>query len=127
MTEKRKYANRKKYLIAAVAKRRRKIKLMAIGEGAKITNFLKEIEKTAPLMRVNDLKINQEKELDEAEIGLNYYFLPLPKTLGKTEQSVSPITPEEEKVFEKINEFTLMETIGVSTPAPLGKSDLFNY
>ncbi len=104
------------------------IKLNTFGEREKVVKFLKEIPITAPLMRVNSLKISQGEGFDEAEVELNYYFLSLPKTLGKPEQAINPITPNEEKVFNKINEFILTETIeGQEEAVPLGKENLFTY
>ncbi|HOZ16518.1 MAG: hypothetical protein PHT82_02785 [Candidatus Portnoybacteria bacterium] len=52
MTEKRKYANRKKYLIAAVAKRRRKIKLMAIEY-----TFIISMAKNLSVLAIKDILV----------------------------------------------------------------------
>jgi Tfp pilus assembly protein PilO len=106
------------------------MKLDLVGPREKIGDFLQQIESTAPLMRVSSLTIAQkEGDLSEAMIGIKSYFLPFPKTLGKLEQSLPPITPQEEKVFNGLSNFKLLEWPEVSTTSalPTHKSDLFTY
>ena len=106
------------------------VKLILIGSREKIISFLKQVETTAPLMRVSGLVINQKGGgLDEALIDVKTYFLPFPKTLGKVEQAIIPVTSQEEKIFSqlsKIEFFQESESLS-SSPLPAGKADLFSY
>jgi len=106
------------------------VRLTLVGSREKIVNFLQQVKSTAPLMRVSGLAISQkEEDLDEAMIDIRTYFLLFPKTIGKLEQSISSITPQEEKVFNELSNFKLFEVNEVSSSSalPTGKSDLFSY
>ena len=106
------------------------VKLTLVGQRERIISFFKEVETTAPLMKVNGLAISQKAEgLDEALIDVRTYFLPFPKTIGKLEQSISPVTTQEEKVFNELSNFKLFEAseVSPSSALPVGKADLFNY
>lgn len=106
------------------------VKLTLVGSREKIISFLQQAETTAPLMRVNSLAMSQKMEgLDEALVDIRTYFLPFPKTIGKLEQPIVPVTSQEEKVFNELSNFKLFEGSEVSSSSalPTGKSDLFSY
>jgi len=106
------------------------VKLTLVGSREKIINFIQQVEVTAPLMRVSSLAISQKGEgLDEAMIDIRTYFLPFPKTIGKLEQPIVPVTSQEEKVFNDLASFKLLETneSTFSATLPVGKTDLFSY
>jgi len=106
------------------------VKLTLVGSREKIINFIQQVEVTAPLMRVSSLAISQKGEgLDEAMIEVRTYFLFFPKTIGKLEQPIVPVTSQEEKVFGELASFKLPETNESTFSAilPVGKTDLFSY
>jgi len=107
------------------------VNLTLSGGRLQIINFLKQIETTSPLMKVSGLVINQKGEgLDEAMINIKSYYLSFPKTIGKFEQQITPVTTQEEKIFDKIYNFSLISEEEMATPSALpagGKSNLFSY
>lgn len=107
------------------------VKLTLIGSKEKIISFLQQVEIIAPLMRVSGLTMSQKMEgLDEALIDIRVYFLPFPKTIGKLEQPIVPVTSQEEKVYGDLTKFTFFEASQEISSAPLlptGKTDLFAY
>ena len=106
------------------------VKLTLIGAREKIINFFKQVETTAPLMKVSGLSISQKNEgTDESLIEVRTYFLPLPKTMGKLEQAVVPMTSQEEKIFNELASFKIFEKSvfeEISSPSA-AKLDLFSY
>jgi Tfp pilus assembly protein PilO len=106
------------------------VELILIGSREKIINFFKQVETTAPLMKVNSLSISQKNEvMDEFLIEVWTYFLPLPKTMGKLEQAVIPLTLQEEKIFNELASFKIFEkSVFEETSSPSAtKLDLFSY
>jgi len=106
------------------------VKLTLIGPREKIINFFNQVETTAPLMKVSGLSISQKNEgTDESLIEVRTYFLPLPKTIGKLEQTVVPVTSQEEKIFNELSSFKIFEkSVFEETSSPsAAKLDLFGY
>lgn len=106
------------------------VKLTLIGSREKIINFFNQVETTAPLMKVSGLAISQKNEgTDESLIEVRTYFLPLPKTIGKLEQAVLPVTSQEEKIFNELSSFKIFEkSVFEETSSPSAiKLDLFGY
>lgn len=106
------------------------VKLTLVGQREKIIDFFKQVETTAPLMKVSGLSISQKNEgTDESLIEVRTYFLPLPKTIGKLEQAVVPVTSQEEKIFNELASFKIFEkSVFEETSSPsAAKLDLFSY
>ena len=106
------------------------VKLTLIGPREKIISFFKQVETTAPLMKVSGLSISQKNEgTDESLIEVRTYFLPLPKTIGKLEQAVVPVTSQEEKIFNELASFKIFgKSVFEETSSPSAiKLDLFGY
>lgn len=107
------------------------VKLTLVGSREKIISFLQQVETVAPLMKVSGLTMSQKMEgLDEALVDIRTYFLPFPKTIGKLEQPIVPVTSQEEKVYGDLTKFTFFEAnqgTSSATLLPTGKTDLFAY
>ncbi len=104
-----------------------KINVSLIGNIEMIRNFINQIQLTAPLMAVKNVSISQKKtEIPETSLGIEAYFLPLPKTLGKPEQQLVAITSGEEKIFNRINDFTFLGNEVNLPNLPVGKENLFS-
>lgn len=97
----------------------------------KISDFLKALENTAPLMRIEkvSLKIKGEPVLDRlstsvaATIDVAAYFQSPPKTLGSVSQPIVLLSKQEEKVLERLFNFQIFEA--VIPVGPVGQMDLF--
>lgn len=80
------------------------------GQMSEIGDFISKINFTLPIMRINQIYLsNKRGDIPEITLDINSYFLPLPKTLGKVEDLVVAISPQEEKVFEKLTEFKVFD------------------
>lgn len=98
---------------------------MAIsGEEEKIYEYLDKIETTAPITKVATFSISISQDVSESKIGLETYFLPIPETLGKTEDLVK-ITTEEEEVRARISKLKILETIHSFPVIDSGKENPF--
>jgi len=104
-----------------------KINVSLIGNIEMIRNFINQIQLTAPLMAVKNVSISQKKtEIPETRMTIEAYFLPFPKTLGKAEQQLVAITSGEEKIFNRLNDFTLFGSETSLPNLPVGKENLFS-
>lgn len=104
-----------------------KLNVSLTGGMEMIKNFISQIQSTAPLMAVESTSIAQKKtEIPETKMEIEAYFLPFPKTLGKPEQQLVAITSEEEKMFNRINEFTFFRSETSLPNLPVGKENLFS-
>lgn len=80
------------------------------GQMSEIGDFISRVNLTLPIMRINQIYLSNKKgDIPEITLDINSYFLPLPKTLGKVEDLVAVISPQEEKVFEKLKEFKVFD------------------
>jgi len=104
-----------------------KVSLSLIGNVGMVNDFVSQIQSTAPLMSVENLSISQKKtEIPETRMTIEAYFLPFPKTLGKAEQQLVAITSGEEKIFNRLNDFTLFGSETSLPNLPVGKENLFS-
>lgn len=96
------------------------------GNIEQIKNFIAQLELTSPLMKANNVFMTHKMGSSaETIINLQAFFLPFPQSIGKTEQPLSIITSEEEKVFTKISEFTSFKDEENIPDLPVGKENLF--
>jgi Tfp pilus assembly protein PilO len=103
-----------------------KVNVHLVGEVEKIKNFVSNLESNTPLMRISQISLNTKKDLgQEAIIYLDAFFLPFPASIGKSEQPLTAITAEEEKVFVKISQFNSFRNEQEIPNLPVGKENLF--
>lgn len=101
------------------------------GDFDKISSFLKALENTAPLMRVEKvaLTIKSVPILDRlltlvvAKIDVAAYFQPPPASLGAVTKPIMLLTRKDEVVLERLFNFQTFEA--VIPVAPVGQQDLF--
>lgn len=102
------------------------INIAVNGNIEQVKNFITQLESTSPLMKVNNVLMTSKKEgLTEVIIDLKAFFLSFPESIGKSEQPLSVITSEEEKVFAKIGGFTSFKSEEIIPNLPVGKENLF--
>ena len=101
------------------------ITMTIAGNEEKIYEYLDKIETTAPITKVVTYSGKVEQDISESKIGLETYFLPIPKTLGKAEELVV-ITKEEEEVREKVSKLKILETIYSFPVFDSGKENPFS-
>ena len=95
--------------------------------------FISRLEKTAPLMKIEELGlrvVSQSQEetfsLEKVKVDLKvrvFYQKP-PETLGAIERALSTLTPKESELLEVLSGYMTYETI--KPEIPTGKTDLFN-
>jgi len=101
------------------------------GEVEKVNGFIKDLERTAPLTKIEDLTIaiqgSREKEQNlNLRLGLSVrvYYQSLPKTIPPIEAPIVHLTSEEEVILDQLSLFKFfpLETLPSVT---MGKEDLF--
>lgn len=103
------------------------IRLSVAGSLGDLYDFLERIESAAPVIKINEVDIEREGTSIEGKIQLSTYYLAEPKDIGKASRQISPITIEEEKIYQAITNY---QAVSTRTTLPLvssGKEDLFSY
>lgn len=101
--------------------------ISAKGAMEAIKSFLGQVESTIPVMQTTDVSLTRTEGEVKADISLDTYFLPLPKTLGAVETPLVKITPNEELLYQEIARFTTPLTEGALPSVTTGKEDLFSF
>lgn len=103
------------------------LKVAVSGERGKIKDFVDQLESTAPLVRIDKITISEKRteELPEALLEIETFFLPLPRTIGKVDRPILPISQQEEKVFERLADFKFFKTEEDFSSLPTGKENPF--
>lgn len=91
------------------------IQLDAFGSLDNLYNFLEAIESTTPLMRIETVAISREGTTIESKIQLSTYYLVAPKDIGKVDRQITPITSEEEEIYQKLSRYE-SPTVGTGLP-----------
>ena len=99
--------------------------LVVNGVYTKIINFLKQTEKTLPLMSIGKIKTSLSGEIATAEFSLETPFYPMPNELGKIDTPLAKLTTDEEKLLDQLSEYAYLESTSF-TPAE-GRADPFAY
>lgn len=101
----------------------------AIGTLTNISKFVRDLERTAPLTKIENLDLSLKAYASESSIlkvGLqvrSYYQVP-PKSIPAVESPVVHLTEKEEKVLDELVSFKLYP-LKVSPGVTLGKENLF--
>lgn len=101
------------------------------GDFGKILAFMKDLERAAPLMKIDKLGLTiksnplfiQELTLVMADIDVSVYFQSAPKTIGTINKPVVLLNRDDEAVLSTLFTFTQFPT--VLPVAQTGKTDLF--
>ncbi len=101
------------------------------GEFNNVLKFLRELENTAPLMKIDKvgLTIKTNPLLDNimiiADINVSAFYQPAPKSLGGISQLVKLLSRSDEVILSRLFNFTKFQVIlpGVQT----GKTNLFDF
>lgn len=101
------------------------------GSFEKINNFVDEIEKTTPLMKVNSLQVSLVDDIRvenpemKVKFDVSVYYKPFPKTIGSIDQPLPVLTSDEVALLQTINEFKIYPKIEPN--APVGKDNFFVF
>lgn len=103
------------------------------GELKSILKFLKELERMAPLMKIDKVGLTiKTKPLSgdintmvAANIDVSAFYQPAPKSLGKISQPVELLSRSEEAVLSQLFNFTQFQP--VLPVAQTGKTNLFDF
>lgn len=100
--------------------------LRIVGDKEGLNNLIERIKTTYPLIDLEGLDISlEEGNLLQATIKIKAFFLELPKEMGKTENPLPLINPEEEKFYYQVSNFTSPLLQEASYSVPLGKENPF--
>lgn len=103
-------------------------KLTVVGPLDGVSSFMSEINNTLPLISlVGNLSLNiSEGESTTIDLQAENYFLPPPKTIGKTDSPVPKLSAAEEKALSSISSFTFFPQESFPS-AGGGKEDPFSF
>lgn len=103
-------------------------KLTASGNQKNIRNFFDRLETILPLMRISTINLAQsEGELVEAKLELDSFYLLLPFELGPIEVPLATITQQEEKAYQELTRFKIVEKMEDLPLIPSGKENPFTF
>lgn len=103
-----------------------------IGTLDRIRAFIGEINSTSRLFKIKSVVLRQTSRQDPnasftATFDCYAYFQPLPESIGKIDEPISPLTPEEDKIANAFPEESIGTIPSGALPnVPLGKSDPFS-
>lgn len=92
------------------------------GKLRQIISFISQLEKTAPLMKIEDVSLSLEGP--QASLGVKVYYQAFPEYLGKIEQPVPLLSEKEKEILEEIALYRKIEPIKAT--ALVGKANLFS-
>ncbi|MCG2691819.1 hypothetical protein L6272_03250 [Microgenomates group bacterium] len=103
------------------------------GEFNNVLKFLRELEKAAPLMKIDKvgltIKTNpllgDDNAMIAAEIDVSAFYQPPPKSLGSISQPVKLLSKTEEATLRRLFNFTQFQA--VLPVAQTGKTNLFDF
>jgi Tfp pilus assembly protein PilO len=90
-----------------------------VGSRENIKTLLSLIDKVLPVMSI----VSYNLEPEEAELNIKSYFSPIPETIGKIDEPLSKLTPEEDEIYRQLAQFKSYEK--KLPTVPTGKEDLF--
>lgn len=99
------------------------IKFSIEGGLPQINSFISQLEKAAPLMKIEELGINL-KIPPSASLTVSVYFQAFPDYLGPIDRVVPLLTQGEKDILMEIEPYRKAEVIQAN--APVGKEDLFS-
>ncbi len=81
------------------------IQLSVSGSLGDLYDFLEAIESTTPLMRIDHVSIDREGTTIESSIDLFTYHLAAPQDIGKVSRQITPLSSEEEEIYQKLSRY----------------------
>lgn len=90
------------------------IELSLVGSLDNIINFIEQAKKTAPLASVDSLTIStlaEQQDLVSAKITVLVYYQAPPQTIGKIDEPLQVLTPEDEKLFSILKDYKIYASV----------------
>lgn len=101
------------------------ISFEATGARPQIISFLQNIEKIAPITRIDKIKINESGGAALTNITLKSFFSPLPTTIPPVTQAISDLTPAEKTILTNITNLTQPTFVDLPASGGSGRTDPF--
>lgn len=96
------------------------------GELNSILKFLQELERVAPLMKIDKVGLTiKTLSMIAAKINVSAFYQPAPKSLGKISQPVKLLSRSEEAILSQLFNFTQFQVVLPSVQT--GKTNLFDF
>jgi Tfp pilus assembly protein PilO len=99
------------------------------GEEGNLYSFLQRVENTLPVMKAGGVSLSPKGGgFSEMDFSLQAFFSFLPASLGKIEDPISNLTPQEESIYRQIQELQPVLAEGAFPEGlPVGKENLFSF
>ena len=96
------------------------------GELNSILKFLQELERVAPLMKIDKVGLTiKTLSMIAAKINVSAFYQPAPKSLGTISQPVKLLSRSEEAILSQLFNFTQFQAVLPSVQT--GKTNLFDF
>lgn len=96
------------------------------GELNSILKFLQELERVAPLMKIDKVGLTiKTLPIIAAKINVSAFYQPAPKSLGTISQPVKLLSRSEEAILSQLFNFTQFQAVLPSVQT--GKTNLFDF
>ncbi|MBU1322434.1 hypothetical protein KKE75_00040 [Patescibacteria group bacterium] len=96
------------------------------GELNSILKFLQELERVAPLMKIDKVGLTiRTLSMIAAKINVSAFYQPAPKSLGTISQPVKLLSRSEEAILSQLFNFTQFQAVLPSVQT--GKTNLFDF
>lgn len=102
------------------------------GEFTSVLKFLRELETTAPLMKIDKLGLTIKTNplvdniIIAADINVSAFYQPAPKSLGGISQPVKLLSRSEEAILNRLFNFTQFRAV-LPAAQVTGKTNLFDF
>lgn len=90
-------------------------------------DFLSALESTTPIMRINQVDFSRQGTTVEDQIQLSSYYLMVPKTIGKTDRQIIPLTSKEETIYQELSQYKSAPTGETLPLVGSGKENPFAF
>lgn len=102
------------------------ISLYLSGDFKSVNSFITDIEGSAPLMKIIDLKSNTANSQTQAILSISVYWAPYPKQLPALTDNSTTLSDEEKGILTKLSGLTKPSQGKTPTPqAPSGRTNPF--
>ena len=101
------------------------------GNQEQITEFVFDLEKLLPVVKVLSLDIKSEEiDFSQVDLSLISFYLSLPESLGTVESQVVGLSQKEEEAYTKLTDFKASLTVSLESQNQTvnsGKENIFNF
>jgi len=103
------------------------ISFLAVGTRENIMNFMKNLENSAPISRIDKIRISESGGIESVNISMKTYWADLPKTIPTVTQPVTDLNASEKQLMLTVSAYlqptfsAILPSSGEVNTAPFGQ------